>query len=85
MALTTPISEYAGNWRRPSPRAIVPPKMWFGHDVPDHVMAIEMRRNLYDELEAHWRVKGTTEVHTMPFKQTDEGVMAVLVAMKLTC
>lgn len=62
------------------------PKKWFGHDVPDHVMVIEIRRNsLSDQIEAWWRVRNTTEVHTMPFEQTDEGVMAVLTAMKLTC
>ena len=59
---------------------------WFGQDVPDHVTVIETRRNhLTGELEAWWRVKGTTEVHTMPFDVTNEGVMAVLTAMKLTC
>jgi hypothetical protein len=62
------------------------PKKWFGLDVPAHVTVIELRRNfLTDELEAWWRVQGTTEVHTMPFNHTDEGVLAVLTAMKLTC
>jgi len=82
VALTTPISEQ--RWARPYITRDMPAK-WFGHDVPAHITVIELRRNLYDELEAHWRVKGTFDVHTMPFNQTDEGVMAVLAAMKLTC
>lgn len=62
------------------------PKKWFGLDVPEHVTVIELRHNyLTAQLEVWWRVKGTTEVHTMPFEQTDEGVMAALTAMKLTC
>lgn len=83
MAVTTPTSEL--RWARPFFTRDVP-KSWFGVDVPEHVTVIELRRNnMTDELEAWWRVKGTTEVHTMPFKQTDEGVLAVITAMKLTC
>lgn len=83
MAVTTPISEE--RWARPDLTRDMPVK-WFGCDVPNNVTAIEIRRNyLYDQLEVHWRVKGTVEVHTMPFEQTDEGVTAALAAMKLTC
>lgn len=83
VAPTTLTSER--RWARPFLTRDVP-KKWFGLDVPEHVTVIELRHNhLTDELEAWWRVKGTTEIHTMPFKQTDEGVMAVLTAMKLTC
>lgn len=83
MAVTTQISEQ--RWAKPYLTRDLP-KKWFGRDVPSHITVIELRRNtLTDQLEAWWRVHGTTEVHTMPFEQTDEGVQAVLVAMKLTC
>ena len=86
MARTTPISEPYGNWRRPSPRAIVPAEMWFGRRVPDGVTAISMMRSyLHDQLMVRWRVKGDPEIYEMPFEQTDEGVTAALAAMKLTC
>lgn len=86
MAVTTPISEERGEWRRPSPRAIVPPEMWFGRRVPDGVMAISMMRSyLNDQLLVRWRIKGDPEIYEMPFEQTDEGVTAALAAMKLTC
>jgi hypothetical protein len=44
-----------------------------------------MRDFIMDELVVRWRVKGDAEIHQMPFEQTDEGVMAALVVMKLTC
>jgi hypothetical protein len=60
--------------------------MWFGHVVPDGVMHITIMRDfIMDELVVRWRVKGDAEIHQMPFEQTDEGVMAALVVMKLTC
>lgn len=86
MAVTTPISERGGEWRRPAPRSIVPPEMWFGRIVPDGVSAISMMRDyLSDQLMVRWRVKGDPDIHEMPFNQSDEGVMAALAAMKLTC
>lgn len=86
MAVTTPISERGGEWRRPAPRSIVPPEMWFGRRVPDGVSAISMMRDyLSDQLMVRWRVKGDPDIHEMPFEQTDEGVTAALAAMKLTC
>lgn len=86
MAHTTLTSEQLGSWRKPSPRSIVPPEMWFGRRVPDGVMAISMMRSyLTDQLMVRWRIKGDPEIYEMPFEQTDEGVMAALAAMKLTC
>jgi len=62
------------------------PTMWFGHVVPDGVMHITIMRDfIMDELVVRWRVKGDAEIHEMPFEQTDEGVTAALVVMKLTC
>ena len=86
MAVTTLTSEDRGNWSRPGPMAIVPASTWFGHKVPDGVMHITIMRDfLNDELLVRWRVKGDAEIHQMPFEQTDDGVMASLAAMKLTC
>lgn len=86
MAVTTPISEERGSWNRPAPWAIGVPQMWFGRRVPDGVLAINMMRDYNkDPLMVRWRVKGDPDIHEMPFNQTDEGVMAALAAMKLTC
>jgi hypothetical protein len=41
--------------------------------------------HLQDQLLVRWRIKGDPDIHEMPFEQTDEGVMAALAAMKLTC
>jgi hypothetical protein len=61
-------------------------QMWFGQRVPDGVTAISIMRcvNTYDTM-VRWRVKDDPDIHEMPFEQTDEGVTAALVAMKLTC
>jgi hypothetical protein len=61
-------------------------KLFFGRVVPKGVVAAEvMRDHLRDELLVRWRIKGDPDIHEMPFEQTDEGVMAALAAMKLTC
>jgi hypothetical protein len=60
--------------------------MWFGRMVPDGVTSISMMRDyINDKLMVRWRVKGDPEIHEMSFNQSDEGVMAALAAMKLTC
>jgi hypothetical protein len=60
--------------------------MFYGQPAPDGVTAIEiMRDTLWHELHVRWRVKDDPTIHEMPFEQTDEGVTAALVAMKLTC
>ena len=62
------------------------PQMWFGRAVPEGVIAITMMRSFIDDqLMVRWRVKGDPDIHEMPFNQSDEGVMAALAAMKLTC
>lgn len=87
MAVTTPISEERASWNRPAPWDITGvPQMWFGRRVPDGVLAINMMRGYNkDQLMVRWRVKGDPDIHEMPFETTDEGVMAALAAMKLTC
>ena len=60
--------------------------MWFGRRVPDGVTAVTLMSDyLNDQLMVRWRVKGDPDIHEMPFNQSDEGVMAALAAMKLTC
>lgn len=60
--------------------------MWFGRKVPDGVVAITMMRDyINDQLLVRWKVKSDPYIHEMPFEQSDEGVMAALAAMKLTC
>ncbi len=86
MAVTTPISEDRGDWSLPHPMTRAMPKMWFGRKVPEGVITITMMRDYINyQLVVRWRVKGDPEIHEMPFEQTDEGVMAALAAMKLTC
>lgn len=78
MALTTRTNE--GYWRADGSR------MFFGQKIPDgvaHIQIIRTHHTFYD-VELRWMTKNAKE-HAMPFEQTDEGVTAALVAMKLTC
>jgi hypothetical protein len=60
--------------------------LFFGRKVPDGVTAAELLRDMRtDQVMVRWRVKDDPTIHEMPFNQSDEGVMAALVAMKLTC
>ena len=62
------------------------PLKWFGLDVPEGVIHISIMRSYEtDEMFVRWRVKGDPDIHEMPFNQSDEGVLAALAAMKLTC
>jgi hypothetical protein len=62
------------------------PLKWFGLDVPEGVINISIMRSYEtDQVMVRWRVKGEEQIHEMPFNQSDEGVMAALAAMKLTC
>lgn len=85
MALTTPISSAWKRWVAP-PASCGPASRWLGHEVPVGVTHID---DLYDPLDdvlyLIWRVKGDLNTHKMPFDRTEEGVLAALVAMKLTC
>lgn len=82
MAVTTQISDA---WLRPLFTRQMP-LPWFGYEVPEHVTKIEIMRDAeWGELRVRWRVRGDDASHSMPFEQTDEGVLAVLAAMKLTC
>lgn len=82
MALTTQTSE----WRTAPVLDGKAYKLFYGRVVPKDVVAVELMRDaLWGELHVRWRVKGDPVIHEMPFEQTDEGVTAALVAMKLTC
>lgn len=77
MAVTTQTSD--GGWKRTNRREL------FGHPIPDHVAHVEVRNDhLLYEYQVGWiTVKG--EKHFMPLDKTDEGIKAVIVAMKLSC
>jgi hypothetical protein len=60
--------------------------MFFGRRMPNCVLTAQLFRDcLNDQFMVRWRVKGDPDIHEMPFEQTDEGVIAALAAMKLTC
>ena len=78
MAVITQINE--GIWGTNGTR------MFFGQKIPEGIAHIQLMRthhNFYD-LELRWVTKNAEE-HAMPFEQTDEGVNAAFIAMKLTC
>lgn len=85
MAHTTRTSDVCGQWvRETMPRNV--PKVWFGQYAPDRVTHIEVYRDFLNyHLMVRWKALDDPEIHSMPFEQTDEGVMAVMAAMKLTC
>jgi hypothetical protein len=87
VALTTLISD-VGTWVKPHPHTRAMQHMWFGQRVPEGITAITLTRSyIDDQLLVRWRTTHaiSDEIHEMPFEQTDEGVQAALVAMKLTC
>ena len=77
MALTTQTSEHLN---------FPTSKFFFGRELPSGVTTAQLLMDhLQDQLLVRWRIKGDPDIHEMPFEQTDEGVMAALAAMKLTC
>jgi hypothetical protein len=82
VAVTTRISDDNIKAVRVGPNTL----LFFGRKVPDGVTAAELLRDMRtDQVMVRWRVKDDPTIHEMPFNQSDEGVMAALVAMKLTC
>lgn len=59
----------------------------YGYTVPPNVTAIEMRRDIMNDMDVvRWRVKSDDEIHSMDMPVvTDETILAVLAAMRLTC
>ena len=75
MARTTQRSE--GMW--------TPGFAFFGVPLPKGIAKCQLLHDhTYDIVNLHW-ITVDGEKHSMPFEQTDEGVTAALVAMKLTC
>ncbi len=60
---------------------------FFGYPVPENVSALIMSDNRdWDSKTIKWRVKGDSTVHEMDFPYpTDETILAVLAAMRLSC
>ena len=87
MAVTTPISEFTTpinevNYFGKTVR------LFFGQPVPEGITDIALvRAYINHQKMVRWRTRHhiSDEFHEMPFEQTDEGVTAALVAMKLTC
>lgn len=78
MALITQINE--GVWSRNGSR------LFFGRKLPDGVVHVELMHtadSLYEQ-EVRW-ITIDGEKHAMPFETSDEGLLAALAAMKLTC
>lgn len=60
--------------------------MFFGHYMPKGVITAQLFRDvLTDSVTVRWRVRNDPTIHEMPFDHTDDGIIAVLTAMKLTC
>jgi hypothetical protein len=76
VAVTTQISDegvWLGGWN------------FFGLKLPESIVRCELIRDyMWDVVNVHW-VLPSGETHSAPFEQTPEGVIAAVVAMKLTC
>jgi hypothetical protein len=61
----------------------------YGYPVPPNVIAVEMRRDIMNDMDVvRWRVRSdiSDEIHSMDMPVvTDETILAVLAAMRLTC
>lgn len=59
----------------------------YGYPVPSNVTAVEMRYDVVHAMDVvRWRVKGSKEIFSMDMPVvTDETIMAVLAAMRLSC
>ena len=60
---------------------------FFGYPLPDNVVAATMQDDLLNNMKkVRWRVKSNPEIHEMDFPHaTDETILAVLAAMRLSC
>jgi hypothetical protein len=61
----------------------------FGYPVPPNVIAVDIRDDLMNDMKVvRWRVRSdiSDEIHTMDLPHvTEENILAVLAAMRLTC
>lgn len=60
---------------------------FFGYPVPPNVAAVEMSINPIDYgRNIRWVCHGSKQVHSMDFEHaTEENILAVLTAMRLSC
>jgi len=60
---------------------------FFGYPVPENVSAATMQDDCLNNIQkVRWRVKGDPDIHEMDFPHaTEETILAVLAAMRLTC
>jgi hypothetical protein len=60
---------------------------FFGYPVPENVSALIMSDNRdWDSKTIKWRVKGDSTIHEIDFPHaTEENILAVLAAMRLSC
>lgn len=60
---------------------------FFGYRLPENVSAATMQDDRLNAMQkVRWRVKGDPNIHEMDFPYaTEEAILAVLAAMRLTC
>jgi hypothetical protein len=60
---------------------------FFGYRVPENVVNATMQDDIYNDMrKVRWRVKGDPSIHEMDFPHaTEENILAVLAAMRLSC
>lgn len=60
---------------------------FFGYPVPENVTAATMQDDLLNGIQkVRWRIKGDPDIHEMDFPHaTEENILAVLAAMRLSC
>lgn len=61
--------------------------MFYGYPVPENVTALIMSDDVnWDSRTIKWRVEGDPDIHEIDFPHvTEANILAVLVAMRLTC
>ena len=60
---------------------------FFGYPMPPNVVGATMQDDYVNDIRrVRWRVKGDPNIHEMDFPYaTEEAILAVLAAMRLTC
>jgi hypothetical protein len=60
-------------------------RTFFGHELPGHIVHVETRHVAVDDQRQVGWITAKGEKHSMPLETTEDGILAVIVAMKLTC
>ena len=60
---------------------------FFGYPLPKNISAATMQDDLLNNMKkVRWRVKGDPEIHEMDFPHaTEENILAIIAAMRLSC